>query len=290
MQVIDFRVRPPVKPFSSTFTEWPDHLKAYVDVFKLSEIVKENNGKEPFISIDEFFQLMDKSSVNKAVVFATDTEKTGGSKITNNDVSDFVKKYPDRFIGFAGIDPNKGMDAVRELDVAVRDLGLKGLNVTPCSHKLRSNDKKFYPVYAKCVELDIPIAMHTGINFSTELPIDFGNPIYLDEVGCDFPELKIIMTHAAWPWTAEACALAWKNKNVYLDISSVAPKYIGSSRSGWDPVFQFANSILQDQILFGTNWPMIPFDRSIREFLELPFKEEVKEKILHKNAFKLLQL
>jgi hypothetical protein len=112
-------------------------------------------------------------------------------RTTNEDVAEFCRSQNGRFIGFAGVDPHKGMTALRELEFAVRELGLRGLNLQCFEHKLHINDKKMFPLYAKCIELDIPVNIHCSINFSTATLMDYGRPQLLDEVMVHFPELRV---------------------------------------------------------------------------------------------------
>jgi predicted TIM-barrel fold metal-dependent hydrolase len=115
-------------------------------------------------------------------------------------------------------------------------------------------------------------------------------PIYLDIVAQDFPDLKIIAGHGGWPWVNELVAVAWRNPNIYIDIASYIPKYIGMQGTGWEQLIHFGNSVLQDRILFGSTWLFMGM--SIKQLadgvMELPLKEEVKRKWLYENAAKLL--
>ena len=235
-------------------------------------------------------RLMDDADVDIAVLPAEDAETTSGMKVPNEKVAKFVQKSPERFIGMAAVDPHKGMKAIRELEYAVNDLGMKALCLEPWLHKLKSNDKLYYPLYAKCIELGIPVWIHSSINYVPHLSMDFGRPIYLDEVAGHFPELKIIAGHGGWPWVNEMVAFLWRHSNVYTDISAIRPKYLGMPGTGWETLIQYGNSILQDKIIFGTAWPAQQFKESIEEIRALPLKEEVKQKWLGENARKLLNV
>jgi predicted TIM-barrel fold metal-dependent hydrolase len=234
--------------------------------------------------------LMDDAGVDLAVLTAEDAETTSGMRVPNDKVAEFVKQSPERFIGMAAVDPHKGMAAVRELERAVRELGMKCLCLEPWLHKLRSNDKLYYPIYAKCVELDIPVWIHSSINYVPQLTMDFGRPIYLDEVAGHFPELKIIAGHGGWPWVNEMMAFLWRHPNAFTDISAIRPKYLAMPGTGWETLIQYGNSLLQDKVLFGTAWPAQQFKESIQELKTLPIKDEVKVKWLGGNAKNLLKL
>jgi predicted TIM-barrel fold metal-dependent hydrolase len=145
-----------------------------------------------------------------------------------------------------------------------------------------------YPLYATCVELDIPIWFHLSINYSTNT-MEVERPIYLDIVAQDFPELKMIAGHGGWPWVEEMVAVAWRNPNVYIDIASYLPKYLSMPGAGWEALLRYGNSILQDRVLFGSTWLFM--GQTIKQLadgiIELPLKDEVKHKWLYGNAAKL---
>jgi uncharacterized protein len=145
--------------------------------------------------------------------------------ISNDDVAEVVAHDPDRFVGVAAVPLNRPMEAVRELERAVGELGFKALRVLPWLWERPPTDRLYYPLFAKCVELGIPFctqAGHTGPLMSSEV----GRPVpYLDQVALDFPELTIVAGHIGYPWTDEMIGVAWKHKNVYIDTSAWAPRY-----------------------------------------------------------------
>ncbi|MHA1489072.1 MAG: amidohydrolase family protein [Promethearchaeota archaeon] len=241
------------------------------------------------MTIEDFIGQLDKMGVEKAVIFNLDEETP--SKIAglpNDYYAEIVQQYPNKFVGFAGIDPLKGMDAVREIRRS-HDLGLRGVAIRPFMFQIPPTHAKMYPIYSTCVELEIPIWFHLSINFST-YSMEVERPIHLDIVAQDFPELKIIAGHGGWPWVNEMVAVAWRNPNIYIDIASYMPKYIGMKGTGWEPLINLGNSVLQDRILFGSTWLFM--GKSIKQLadgvMELPLKEEVKKKWLYSNAAKLL--
>jgi len=247
------------------------------------------NIKKMTSTTDEFVELLDKMGVEKAVIFNLDEETPSGiAGLPNDYYAEIVKKYPDKFVGFAGIDPLKRMKAVKEIRRSY-DLGLRGVAVRPFMFGIPPHHAKMYPIYSTCVELDIPIWFHLSINYSTN-NMEVERPIYLDIVAQDFPELKIIAGHGGWPWVNELVAVAWRNPNIYIDIASYLPKYIGMKGTGWEPLIHFGNSVLQDRILFGSTWLFMGM--SIKQLadgvMELPLKEEVKRKWLYENAARLL--
>lgn len=240
------------------------------------------------MSVDAFVEQLDTMGVERAVIFKLDEETPSGIPGLPNDYyAEVVRNYPDRFIGIAGIDPLKGMAAVREIRRSY-DLGLRGIAVRPFMFGIPPHHAKMYPLYATCVELDIPVWFHLSINYSTNT-MEVERPIYLDLVAQDFPELKIIAGHGGWPWVNEMVAVAWRNANIYIDIASYIPKYLAMPGGGWEPLMKFGNSILQDRILFASTWLFM--GASIKELAdgvrELPLKEEVKDKWLYRNAARL---
>jgi len=281
--VIDFRVRPPIP---ESYAEVPE-LEHYLKLYQKSSVLKDFDFKKGW---DALLAEMDEAGVTKAILVAEDFEETLGKKVPNEAIAAGVKKYPDRFFGLASVDPHKGKKAVQELEHAVKDLEMVGLTLWPCFHKIYSNDKKYYPLYEKCLELGIFVVIHTSINFSSVSKLDLGRPIYLDEVAMDFPDLRIIASHAGWPWVLEMIAVAWRHPNVYMEISAMRPKYMAREHSGWGPLLNYGNTILQDRIMFATSWPLLPFKRSVEEVQALPLKKSVKEKWLYQNAAKFLNI
>ena len=247
------------------------------------------NIKKLTTTVEDFVLRLNKMGVEKAVIFNLDEETPSGiAGLPNDYYGEIVRKFPDKFIGFAGIDPLKGMDAIREIRRAY-DLGLRGVAVRPFMFKIPPTHAKMYPIYATCVELNIPIWFHLSINYSTN-SMEYERPIFLDVVAQDFPELRMIAGHGGWPWINEMVAVAWRNPNIYIDIASYLPKYIGMKDTGWEPLIHYGNSVLQDQILFGSTWLFmgLSIKQLADEVYKLPLKEEVKHKWLYQNAARLL--
>jgi hypothetical protein len=226
------------------------------------------------------------------VIFSIDAETTSGVPYVGNDwVASVVRKYPDRFIGFASVDPWKGALALQELERSVNELGLRGLKLHPTTQAFFPNDTRFYPLWEKCAELRIPALFHTGqtgVGAGTPggggYKLKYAHPLHLDDVAADFPELTIIMAHPAVPWQEEQLSVALHKANVYMDLSGWSPKY-------FRPVLlQYATTLLQDKVLFGSDYPSLQPDRWLRDFEALAMTEEVRRKILLENAQKLLRL
>lgn len=227
-----------------------------------------------------------------AVIFEIDAETTSGKPYVGNDyVASIVQQYPEQFMGFASVDPWKGQLAINELERAVKELGLKGLKLHPSTQAFFPNDTRFYPLWQKAMELEIPVLFHsgqTGVGSGTPggggYKLKYSHPMLLDDVAADFPELTIIMAHPAVPWQEEQLAVVLHKGNVYMDLSGWSPKY-------FRPVLlQYIRSILQDKALFGSDYPVIQPERWLRDFENLDLKDTVRQKLLLDNARKVLKL
>jgi len=281
---------PRVAPLLGITPEELYEMKSTLSTSELKEAIKPFLPKirKLTMSIEKFVVQLDKMGVEKAVIFNLDEETPSGiAGLPNDYYAQIVRHFPDKFIGFAGIDPLKKKKAIQEIRRSY-ELGLRGIAIRPFMFQMAPTNKKMYPIYSTCVELDIPIWFHISINYSTNT-MEVERPIYLDVVAQDFPELKIIAGHGGWPWVNEMVAVAWRNPNIYIDIASYLPKYIGMKGTGWEPLIHYGNSVLQDKILFGSTWLFMRM--SIRqladEVINLPLKEDVKEKWLYSNAAKL---
>lgn len=198
-----------------------------------------------------------------------------------------VKEHPDRFCGLAGVDPTEGMRGVRELERVVKEMGFVGAHSYPHWFEIPPNHARYYPFYAKCVELDIPIQLQVGQSmiYADDYPRrSVGRPITLDDVACDFPELKLIGIHVGIPWTDEMIAMAWKHKNVYIGSDAHAPKY-------WPQSFvHYIKSYGQDKVLFGTDFPVLGFERTRQEVEALGIPDQARRKFLRDNALRLYKI
>lgn len=228
-----------------------------------------------------------------AVVFSIDQESTTGLPYIGNDyVAEVVAAHPDRLIGFGSVDPWNGDRAIREVERAVTELGLRGLKFHPSLQQFFPNDERFYPLWERCSELGIPVLFHsgqTGVGGRTAggggVKLKFCRPIpHIDDVAADFPELTIIMAHPAVPWQEEQLSVALLKSNVYMDLSGWSPKY-------FRPILvQYARTILQDKVLFGSDYPVFHPERWLADFATLEFPADVAEKILIDNAKRVLSL
>lgn len=283
--IIDFSSRPPV---ASLTPNSPSHLENYRRVYAASEsLVDHEVGEAP---LQKYLATYDALDARAVVLKGRDLETTFGMRIANEDVAQFCRDHGPRYIGFAGVDPNKGMTAVRDLEYAVRELGLRGLNLQCFELKLAINDKRMYPLYAKCVELDVPVNIHCGMNFSSETTIHYGHPSALDEVLVHFPELRVCASPPGWPWVNELLAVAWRHPTLWIGVVSVRPKLLTTPDSGYGPLLQYGKTLLKNRLLFGSGYPMMPVERSVAEIRALPMDDVIQERWLHRNAAEFLRL
>lgn len=284
---IDMRCSPPTEQGMGLFLDPPPQMQGYADVY--SETWKDRKD-EIVMPIARFVERLDEAGVDRVVMAAADKETHLGSKFPNDTLAELVKEAPDRIIGFAGVDPNKGQKSVDELEWALRDLGLKGVTLVSWEHKLYPDDEKYFPLYELCVAYDVPVTLHASVHFGRFAKLDYSRPIYIDNVAVQFPDLKIIALHGGWPWVNELVAVVWRHRNVYVDISGIRPRYIGRPGTGWEPLLSYGDNLIQDKVLWGTAWPLQPFARSLEEVRALPLKPKVIEKWTHGNAARLLGL
>jgi predicted TIM-barrel fold metal-dependent hydrolase len=240
---------------------------------------------------DQVIGLLDQAGISRSLITGFDEWSSVHETFIPNDlVAGLAERHPDRYIPFAGIDVGKGMEGVRELEHLVNDRGFRGLSLRPFMIGLPADDRRYYPLYAKCVELGVPLSIHTSANWTTVAANDLGHPRHIDVVAADFPELDIIMSHAGYPWVLEAVLLAWKYPNVYLELAAHRPRYIAAPGTGWEPLLRFGPRTIRDKVMFGTGWFLLgrPPGQVLDEFRELPVAEDVMELWLHGNAERLL--
>jgi predicted TIM-barrel fold metal-dependent hydrolase len=245
---------------------------------ELEDTLKEKAAKA-VITLPQFVEQLDEAGVEWGIIDGDSHERT----------AEIVAQFPKKFVGVAVVNPHDGMKAVRELERAVKELGLKCLYATPFRFGIRANDKKFYPLYAKAVELNIPVFIYATMTYRTDFPMDIGHPVNIDEVAMDFPEMKIVAGLGGWPWVPEMVGVARRHQNVYISTAGHRPKYFAVPGSGWEMLMQFGNTLLQDKVVFASSWWTygLSIKQVIQEMRALPLKETVKEKWLYENAARL---
>jgi hypothetical protein len=226
------------------------------------------------------------------VVFTVDAEAaTGVPGVPNEEVARAAAENPDVMIPFASIDPARGLAGVREARRLVSDFDVRGFKFHPNVQAFYPNDRAAYPLYAAIEELGLPVTFHTGqtgIGAGTRggggIRLKYSNPLFVDDVAADFPDLPIILAHPSFPWQDEALSVATHKQLVHIDLSGWSPKYFPAQ------LIQYANTLLQDKVLFGSDYPLLTPDRWLADFDALPIKPEVRPKILKHNAARLLGL
>ena len=227
-----------------------------------------------------------------AVIFPVDAEReTGYRRYANEEVAEIAAANSDVLIPFASIDPWKGKMGVREARRLMQDYGIRGFKFHPTFQGFYANDRMAYPLY-EAIEENGGIALfHTGqtgvgsgMRGGNGMRLKFSNPMYMDDVAVDFPDLKIILAHPSFPWQEEALAVAQHKPNVYIDLSGWSPKYFP------EILVRYCNSILKKKVLFGSDWPMITPERWLHDFEKIAIKDEIRPDIIKNNAARVLGL
>jgi uncharacterized protein len=278
---IDIHVHPKSEEFIKAMGARAEQMAAYFG--------RENKP----VSIAELADHYRERRMMAVLMNTTDVTTSGTAPVPNEVIAQAVKDHPDVFIGFGAIDPAQGKVAQDEIRRCAEELGLRGLGeLNPGRQHFYPNDSRFYPLWEEAARHGLIVLFHTGMmGAGAGTPgglgykLKYTRPIpSLDDVAADFPDLKIIGAHPSWPWQEESLAICRHKTNFYIDLSGWAPKYFPAS------LVQYANSIIQDRVLFGSDWPAVTPERWLAEFEELPFKDEVRPKILLDNARQLFGL
>ena len=226
-----------------------------------------------------------------AVVFTVDAETvTGRASVPNEEIARVAAEHSDVLIPFASVDPHRP-DAVERAKRLIAEHDVKGFKFHPNVQAFFPNEQEFYPLYEAIAEAGLPALFHSGHSgIGTGLPgggglrLKYSNPMCLDDVAADFPELNIVIAHPSFPWQEEAISICLHKRNVWIDLSGWSPKY-------FPPVLvQYANTQLRERVLFGSDYPMITPDRWLADFEQAGFRDEVRPLILKENAVRLLGL
>ncbi|MCZ6624751.1 MAG: amidohydrolase family protein [Deltaproteobacteria bacterium] len=243
-------------------------------------------GLPQYKSMEAMIAKMDEAAVEK--VFITQCKmwsyrnKWMYMDTTLEEVAQYLTRYPDRFVGLAGYNPFRVKESVQEIERAVKEYGFKGVYIHIYGFDIPLHDRKMYPLYAKCVELDIPVSMQVG-HVLEAMPSEHARPIYLDWIASDFPDLKIVGAHTGWPWVEELISVCYKWDNVYFGVDAWMPKYLKPE------IIQFINSRMgQDRSLWGTNG--LQWKESLNQVEALGLREDAKRKLLRENAVQLFGL
>jgi predicted TIM-barrel fold metal-dependent hydrolase len=225
------------------------------------------------------------------VVFTVDFEtRSGRAPVSNEEVAEVAAANPDVMIPFASVDPGRS-DAAERAQRLIDDHGVRGFKFHPNIQEFFPNDRSAYPLYEVIAAAGLPALFHTGhsgigsgVPGGGGLRLKYSNPIYVDDVAADFPHMPIVLAHPSFPWQDEALSIAMHKPEVHIDLSGWSPKYFPPQ------LVRAASSLLQDKVLFGTDYPLLTPERWLRDFDLLEVKPEVRPKILKHNAARLLGL
>ena len=225
------------------------------------------------------------------VVFAVEEQLTDKPRVTNDEVLQFAAENSDVAIPFASIDPHRGVAGVRDARRLIAGGKVRGFKFHPPIQQFFPNDRMAYQLYEAIAEAKLPVVFHTGHSgIGTGMPggggvrLKYGNPLPIDDVAVDFPDMPIIMAHPSFPWQDEAISICLHKPNAYIDLSGWSPKYFSPT------LIQYANTLLRNKVLFGSDYPLITPDRWLADFEKIAIREEVRPLILKQNAARLFGL
>ncbi|MGE5116941.1 MAG: amidohydrolase family protein [Betaproteobacteria bacterium] len=226
------------------------------------------------------------------VMFSVDAESNlGRRRIPNEEIAQAAHDNADILIAFASIDPHKGKLGAREARRLVEEQGVRGFKFHPTVQGFHPNDRMAWPIYEVVAEHRLPAIFHSGhsgigsgMRCGGGLRLEYSNPMHLDDVAIAFPDMQIVIAHPSWPWQDEALSVAMHKPNVWIDLSGWSPKYFPPQ------LVQYANTLLKDRVLFGSDWPLIAPERWLKDFEQAGFRDEAKPLILKDNAVRLLGL
>jgi hypothetical protein len=226
------------------------------------------------------------------IMFTVDAEANLGRKrIPNEEIAAAAKENSDMMIAFASIDPHKGKMGAREAERLIKEEGVKGFKLHPTVQGFHPNNRMCWPLYEVINAHRMPVIFHTGhsgigsgMYCGGKLRLEYSNPMHLDDVAVNFGDMQIVMAHPSFPWQDEALSVATHKPNVWIDLSGWSPKYFPKQ------LVHYANTMLKDRVLFGSDYPLITPERWMKDFEEAGFKPEVMPGILKGNAVRLLGL
>jgi len=264
---------------------WMQHPTMKFGNHQMFDSLRRWTGQERLLSelpLELTISMMDQAHVSRGLICAWWSPT--GPLISNDEVAAFVQKYPGRLVGVASVNLYRPMEAVRELRRCVKELGFKALRIVQWLWNLPATDRRYYPLYAECIDLDIPFCCQVG-HTGPLCPSEPGRPIpYIDEVALEFPELKIVGGHIGYPWTTEMIAVATKYENVYIDTSAYVAKRFPAE------LVTYMQKNGRKKVMFGTNYPMVTAAMCLKDLDSLQLTEEVKKLFLYENAQRVFGL
>ncbi|MBC7250984.1 MAG: amidohydrolase [Anaerolineae bacterium] len=278
--MIDFHTHPVL--VEEMVIRYPELEKAAREVFFIG------NRLQP---LETFLLELDISGLQRAVLLPLETTRTRGLPIYSNEqIAELVAMAPERFVGFASVDP-LAPDAPDRLERAVADLGLRGLKLSPPSQEFYPGDRAVYPLYERAQALGIPVIIHAGMSWEPRARLVWGHPLHLEPVLADFPHLRIVATHFAWPWSLEVAALALRYPNLYVDTAALyfdnPDDFITDLLVRRVPLTLIEHS-LRHQVVFGSNYPRVEIKNMARAVRRVGLSEKTLTMVFEENALRLL--
>lgn len=278
MTIVDFRLRPPLAGFLGT--------AMFIEAERRDRTTR-IHGFQPAPSAKEqsmplLIREMDAAGITMGLVVGRNSGRYGS--ISNDDVAAIVAQYPNRFVGAASIDPTDRRIAARQITAAV-GAGFRAINIEPGAYPtpMHVDDRRLYPIYAQCEDIDIPVIIMAGGSAGPDL--SYTSPEHLDRVAADFPLLRIVVSHGGWPWVHQILHIAFRRANIYL-----SPDQYLANMPGMDDYIRAADGFLADRFLYASSYPFTPVGAYASWFKSLPIRTEAMEKILYRNAAALLKL
>ncbi len=263
----------------------PDEIAAGQTGFdaRFMDQVRMSTDTRKGVGADDYVRIMDEAGIEHSLLIAVragDPNWKGSFEIPYETVARWCDRHPTRFSGLAGADPTRGMSQLRDLERAAA-LGFVGVHAYPHWFSLPPDAARWYPIYAKCCELDLPFMLQVGQNLiyqkDVRLP-SVARPILLDKVAIDFPELTLIGIHVGIPWTDEMIAMAWKHERVFIGLDAYAPKHLPAS------LIHYMNSYGSGKVMFGTDWPVIDPRRGVAEMQAHNLRPGSYARVMRDNA------
>ncbi len=239
--------------------------------------------------VDAYVQMLDVLDVQAVGVWVHVEPDAAPNPLDN--LAEHCRRFPGRFLPLPSYEPT----IADRPAVVARDherIGLSGVCLLPILDDRPADDRANRPLFETCVDLDLPVWIHTVNTWSERHPSEFCHPRHVDRIACDFPDLRIVMGHGGWPWVAEAVAVAWRHPNVYIEPSAFRYKYLAAPGGGWEPLLCHGNTTIADKVLFGSLWPLVgvTLDQAIEEVRALPLKPETLERWTYTNAKRFYKL
>ena len=263
----------------------------------------DNYGEEYDRAADKYFRNSRRPTIEETiayyrerkiglVMFTVDAEtQMGRRRIPNEEIAEAANRNADMMIAFASIDPHKGKMGAREARRLIAEHGVRGFKFHPTVQGFHPYDRMAWPIYEVIAEFGLPAIFHSGHSgIGSGMPaggglrLEYSNPMHLDDVAISFPQMQIVIAHPSWPWQDEALSVAMHKPNVWIDLSGWSPKYFPAQ------LVQYANTLLRERMLFGSDFPLITPERWIKDFQEAGLRPEVQPLILKDNAVRLLRL